>query len=682
MNEHTSSERGLTTKFHQTVMSAWLGDGVVLEGEGSGVTSPSPILSPRLRGQKRSSSSSSSLWGRGGLASPGGREAPQQQHSMDKATELFELCDKEGKGFITKRDMQRLQGELPLSPDQLESVFESLDKDSNGFLTPVEFHTGLGELVGEQETETELEPEMAHTEASAAASERKVDPRELRFTQTLAELGADTVFADHLELCSLWSGLQRERPELLKLLEEVLSQALAHLQDSVRERDTLEQALRRREHEHDREVRSIYEDMESQIREEREKRIAQDSMKPVNRSEQLLEELAMREQELEFALTKQRELESRIASMRAEQAATREQNQRLHNLNKQLQEHLDTNRDELQTALHQIELLQTSVNQHTQGRERVVLKVSRNMQRERESLTRQLDMLRDMNKRLRDEKDAHQSQKRMCGIEKRPLEKQGSVIGDYMQQRETATRQVTSANEGSDSFVDRLAEARDTRATANERAAIADGCSDSGESLSPTGPRVSSPQRVFKVVFLGNSGVGKSSFIHHYCQGNFPNNLSSTVGIDFQVRSVQLESSSIALQLWDTAGQERFHSITQQYYRKADGILAVYDITSAPSLRSLTGWLDQVQERVAEGAVLMLLGNKSDMAEREVPQIEGQKVAERYQAEFFECSAKSGHNVVESMTRLARLLAQQQDRQCDSALLLDSQSTPRGRCCK
>ncbi|KAG5273778.1 hypothetical protein AALO_G00155400 [Alosa alosa] len=650
-----NSERGLTTKFHQTVMSAWVGDGVVLEGEGSGVTSPSPILSPCLRGQKRSSSSSSSLRRRGGLASPGGWEAPQQQHSMDKATELFELCDKEGKGFITKRDMQRLQGELPLSPDQLESVFESLDKDSNGFLTPVEFHTGLGELVGEQETEPELEPEMAHTEPSAAASERKVDPRELRFTQTLAELGADTVFADHWELCSLWSGLQRERPELLKLLEEVLSQALAHLQDSVRERDTLEQALRRREHEHDREVRSIYEDMESQIREEREKRIAQDSMKPVNRSEQLLEELAMREQELEFALTKQRELESRIAR------------------------HLDTNRDELQTALHQLELLQTSVNQHTQGRERVVLKVSRNMQRERESLTRQLDMLRDMNKRLRDEKDAHQSQKRMCGMEKRPLEKKGSVIGDYMQLRETATRQVTSA---SDSFVDRLAEARDTKATANERAAIADGCSDSGESLSPTGPRVASPQRVFKVVFLGNSAVGKSSFIHHCCQGNFPNNLSSTVGIDFQVRSVQLESSSIALQLWDTAGQERFHSITQQYYRKADGILAVYDITSAPSLRSLTGWLDQVQERVAEGAVLMLLGNKSDMAEREVPQTEGQKVAERYQAEFFECSAKSGHNVVESMTRLARLLAQQQDRQCDSALLLDSQSTPRGRCCK
>ncbi|XP_062403061.1 EF-hand calcium-binding domain-containing protein 4A [Sardina pilchardus] len=394
-------------------MSAWLGDGLVLEGEGSGASSPSPIRSPHLRGQHRSRSSSS-LWGRGargGLASPGGREAPQQQPNMDKATELFKLCDKEGKGFITKRDMQRLQGELPLSPEQLESVFESLDRERNGVLTPLEFHTGLGELVGEQKTE--MEPVTAHPEGSAAESERKVDPGELRFTQTLAELGADTVFTDHWELCSLWSELQRERPELLKLLEEVLSQALAHLQDSLRERDTLEQALRRREHDHDRELRSIYEDMESQIREEREKRKAQDSMKPVNRSEQLLEELLMREQELEFALTKQRELESRIASMCAEQAATREQNQRLHHLNLQLQGHLDANRDQLQTALHQIELLQTTVNQHAQGRERAVLKVSRNMQRERESLSRQLDLLRDMNKRLRDEKDAHQSQKRV-----------------------------------------------------------------------------------------------------------------------------------------------------------------------------------------------------------------------------------------------------------------------------
>ncbi|KAL2093767.1 hypothetical protein ACEWY4_011079 [Coilia grayii] len=402
-------------------MSAWLGDGVVLEGEGSGVSTPT--RSPRLRGGRgRSLSSSSSIssprgraggggGGGGGLASPGAsshdaRSLSGQQESMGKATELFELCDKEGKGFITKRDMQRLQGELPLSPEQLESVFESLDRDSNGFLTPMEFHTGLGELMGEQDPET-------HTGLSAEEAERRVDPEELKFTHILAELGADKLFTDQWELCSLWGELHRERPELLGMLKEVLSHAVTHLHDSLKERDSLEQAMRRKEHEHHREVRSIYEDMESQIKEERDKRIAQDSMKPVDRSEQLQEELTMREQELEFTLTKQRELENRIASLRAEQSASHEQNQRLQELNVNLREQLDTSREQLQTALDQLQLLQTSIHQQTEGRERAVLKVSRNMQREKESLVRQLDLLRDMNKRLRDEKDAHQSQKRV-----------------------------------------------------------------------------------------------------------------------------------------------------------------------------------------------------------------------------------------------------------------------------
>ncbi|XP_063052214.1 EF-hand calcium-binding domain-containing protein 4A isoform X2 [Engraulis encrasicolus] len=414
-------------------MSAWLGDGVVLEGEGSGVSTPPATRSPRLRGGRgRSLSTSSnnnsssrisspkSQGGGGGWRGGGGGSGMvfpgtsshdasfpgRQQESMDKARELFEQCDKEGKGFITKRDMQRLQGELPLSPEQLEDVFDSLDRDSNGFLTPVEFHAGLGELMGEQGQER-------HVESAIEESERTVHPEDLKLTHLVSELCADKLFTDQWELSSLWGELRRERPELLGMLREVLSQAATHLHDALTERDNLEQALRRREHDHHCEVRSIYEDMESQIKEEREKRIAQDSMRPVDRSEQLQEELTMREQELEFTLTKQRELESRISSLRATQAATQEHNQRLQDMNVQLMEQLEGSREQLQTALNQMQLLQTSVQQQAEGRERTVLKVSRNMQREKESLTRQLDLLRDMNKRLRDEKDAHQPQKRV-----------------------------------------------------------------------------------------------------------------------------------------------------------------------------------------------------------------------------------------------------------------------------
>ncbi|KAA0724693.1 EF-hand calcium-binding domain-containing protein 4A [Triplophysa tibetana] len=573
-------------------MSGWLRDGVMLEGTGSGQMSPRPRLRSPLPGRTARLQSGSTA------PSP----ISDGPGTMSKAKELFELCDKEGKGFITKRDMQRLQGELPLSPEQLESVFESLDRERNGFLTPLEFHTGLGELVGYEAEE------RAGSGERELAEEDRLETAESRLTHILMELGADKLFTDHRELCSLWFELQRDKPELLGVLEEVLSYTVSHLQDALKERDNLEQKLCRREEDHDQAVRSIYEDMESQLKEEREKRQNLDSVRQVDKKEQLLQELRTQEQELEFTLTKQRELESRINTLTSDQVDARVQRRKLQNINQELQEQLDESREELQRALNQLQQLQNNIKHQQNGKEREVLKVSRNMQKERESLMRQLDLLRDMNKRLRDDKDAQQAQKMReeCG-----------------------------------------------------------------------------PQRVFKVVFLGNSGVGKSSFIQHYSSGHFPNNMASTVGMDFQVRSVMLDSTPVALQLWDTAGQERFHSITQQYFRRADGIVAMYDVTQETSYTAVRHWLDQVQEKMTEGACLMLLGNKTDLAtgdQRQVTKPQGRRLAEEYQAEFYECSAKNKQHVEEAMTHLTRLLASQQDKECESALRLEMSSS-RGRCC-
>ncbi|XP_076589699.1 EF-hand calcium-binding domain-containing protein 4A [Chaetodon auriga] len=389
-------------------MSKWLNDGEVLVAEGSGEAVP---VSPR----PRSLPAGSPMPGRGRspLASPSAREVvpgSPQAEIMGKAKELFVLCDKEGKGFITKRDMQRLQEELPLSPEQLETVFESLDRQSNGFLTPAEFNTGLGELVGLEDT-TELSQEEREEDTDRV--DWSQDPAVVRFVNILMELGADKLFKDQQELCSLWCDLQRDRPELLGVLEGILIQAVSHLQDSIRERDSLEQALRRRENEHDQVVRSIYEEMEIQIREEREKRLAQESIKEKQRGQQLEEELKIREQEFENTLTKQRELETRVKQLSCEQADIKEQNQQLRRLNIQLQEQVESSREQLQAALGELSLLQLNTAQEQLARQRNVMKVSRNMQKEKDSLLRQLELLRDMNKRLRDEKDAQQSQRRV-----------------------------------------------------------------------------------------------------------------------------------------------------------------------------------------------------------------------------------------------------------------------------
>ncbi|NXB94652.1 RAB44 protein, partial [Vidua chalybeata] len=166
-----------------------------------------------------------------------------------------------------------------------------------------------------------------------------------------------------------------------------------------------------------------------------------------------------------------------------------------------------------------------------------------------------------------------------------------------------------------------------------------------------------SPDRIFKVVFVGNSSVGKSSFIHRFCYDRFLAELNATIGIDYQVKSLMVDNTQIALQLWDTAGQERFQSITKQYFRKADGILVMYDIMAECSFLAVRNWMSSVQEGIEDGAVVFLLGNKLDAVKREtrkVPKVEGERLAKEYKAVFYECSAMTGHNIMEPMLHMAR----------------------------
>ncbi|XP_042084395.1 EF-hand calcium-binding domain-containing protein 4A isoform X1 [Haplochromis burtoni] len=705
-------------------MSKWLYDDEVLVGEGSG---EAVQLSPRARTLPPGSPRSGH--GRSPLASPRSREpvplSPLAK-TMSKAKQLFLLCDKEGKGFITKQDMQRLQWELPLTPEQLETVFDSLDREGNGYLTPVEFNTGLGEQV-ELEEVTDLDHDEAEEELDEADFSQ--DPSAVRFVNILMELGTDKLFKDQQELCTLWCELQRDRPEMLSVLEGILVHAVSHLQDTMKERDSLEQALRRRESEHDQVVRSIYEEMESQIREEREKLLAQDSIKQKEKGKILEEELRMREQELENTLKKQTELETRMRQLSHEQVNIKEQNQQLQDLNMQLQEQVERNKEQLQAALAQLNLAQISNAQEQLARQRNVMKVSRNMKKEKESLLRQLEILRDMNKRLRDEKDAQQSQKRTPNVTQ-ALQKRGSVIGNYLLEDKPMKRQPCSADE--------LEQDKKTEVTISSKK-HQPSCRVRGENVeqTQTQSKAVSTQQVFKVVFLGNSGVGKSSFIQYYCTGRSDSKVSTTVGIDFKMKTITVDSTTIILQLWDTAGQERsdmftqahkiirgaecftsnlffrFRSITEQYYRKADGILAMYDVTHSASFTAVRGWMDSIREKMCEGAVLMLLGNKLDLADnqrREVRTEEGQKLAEvrrirlftqiskigkpqmykkksllflviqQHQALFYECSARNGLNVEELMNHLAGMLVTQHERQCEDALLL-TETMPKRSCC-
>ena len=108
--------------------------------------------------------------------------------------------------------------------------------------------------------------------------------------------------------------------------------------------------------------------------------------------------------------------------------------------------------------------------------------------------------------------------------------------------------------------------------------------------LDPTGP----PDRTYKVVFAGDAAVGKTSFINRITKGTFITNLSSTLGVDFQVKTIRVDERNVALQLWDTAGQERFRSVTRSYFRRADGVMLLYDVTNERSFLSVRQWIESI----------------------------------------------------------------------------------------
>ncbi|XP_059033768.1 ras-related protein Rab-44 isoform X1 [Mustela lutreola] len=191
------------------------------------------------------------------------------------------------------------------------------------------------------------------------------------------------------------------------------------------------------------------------------------------------------------------------------------------------------------------------------------------------------------------------------------------------------------------------------------------------------------PDYLFHVIFLGDSNVGKTSFLHLLHQNSFATGLTATVGVDFRVKTLLVDNKCFVLQLWDTAGQERYHSMTRQLLRKADGVVLMYDITSQESFAHVRYWLECLRESGPDGVVILLLGNKTDCEEeRQVPIEAGQQLAQELGVSFGECSAALGHNILEPVVNLARSLKMQEDRLKDSLVeVTPKRPKKRAGCC-
>ncbi|KAI7726619.1 hypothetical protein M8C21_025193 [Ambrosia artemisiifolia] len=151
---------------------------------------------------------------------------------------------------------------------------------------------------------------------------------------------------------------------------------------------------------------------------------------------------------------------------------------------------------------------------------------------------------------------------------------------------------------------------------------------------------------LFKIVLVGDSGVGKSNILSRFTRNEFSLESKSTIGVEFATRTLEVDGKTIKAQIWDTAGQERYRAITSAYYRGAVGALLVYDITKNSTFDSLPRWLHELREHADANIVLMLAGNKSDLNHyRAVSEQDGQSFAEKEGLLFLETSALESYNV-------------------------------------
>ncbi|XP_060192623.1 ras-related protein RABA2a [Lycium barbarum] len=151
---------------------------------------------------------------------------------------------------------------------------------------------------------------------------------------------------------------------------------------------------------------------------------------------------------------------------------------------------------------------------------------------------------------------------------------------------------------------------------------------------------------LFKIVLIGDSGVGKSNLLSRFTRNEFCLESKSTIGVEFATRTLQVEGRIIKSQIWDTAGQERYRAITSAYYRGALGALLVYDVTKPTSFENVSRWLKELRDHADSNIVIMLIGNKTDLKHlRAVATEDAQSYAEREGLSFIETSALEATNV-------------------------------------
>ena len=194
----------------------------------------------------------------------------------------------------------------------------------------------------------------------------------------------------------------------------------------------------------------------------------------------------------------------------------------------------------------------------------------------------------------------------------------------------------------------------------------------------------------FKILTIGESGVGKTCILRRFVENKFLKNHLATIGIDFKTKNIEIDGTPIKLKIWDTAGQERFRNITNQYYKGADGIILVFDVTDQKSFEKIKEWMSQIKANTqADQIGLVLLGNKCDIEPRTISKNDGEELGKELGIEYYETSAMKGDGIAQAFEFLAKNILTKKkidlknEKGTDGGVNLGGGVTPQKKqCCK
>ena len=187
-----------------------------------------------------------------------------------------------------------------------------------------------------------------------------------------------------------------------------------------------------------------------------------------------------------------------------------------------------------------------------------------------------------------------------------------------------------------------------------------------------------------KIITLGNSAVGKSSFILKYTDNSFSQEYLSTLGVDYKHKKIKLKNGKdVRVRIFDTAGQERFKSVSFSFIKKADGVILIYDISDLDSFKAVDNWIKSIRETGKEKLPIILVGNKCDLSDnkRKISLVEGQDKANEFQIPFYETSCKDGINIKEVFEKLVDDIIEKGNKNIMGEFKILNKGKKKEKCC-